>query len=205
MDAVIVVDNAAKQAVVMKRVMPPQRPGSSTQIVETPWALIDAVEKRFGRITFDLAATRENCKVRGTPNAPNERFGPGSPRGEDALVENWLRKRGNSWLNPEFGEIKHYAAKCAETAASIRRANLHDRILFLVPASVGSNWWAEHVDKKALVLFTSPRVTFVSHSSPYPKDLAVCVFSTQDKPGYECWRWDGRVVGETSNGKEKIR
>ena len=46
------------------RVMPAQKPHRSVQVVETPWEFIDAVEKRFGKIVFDLAATLDNCKVR---------------------------------------------------------------------------------------------------------------------------------------------
>ena len=113
-------------------------------------------------------------------------YGPGSVLGEDSLAQDWRALKGNCWINPEFGEIKHYAAKCA------RSKGIGRRILLLVPASVGSNWWAEHVDRKALVLFTSPRVKFVGHVQSYPKDLALCCYATDLKPGYECWRWDGK-------------
>ena len=167
------------------RVMPAQKPHRSVQVVETPWDFIDAVEKRFGKITFDLAATYDNCKVRES-NYRNKgycHYGPGSPLAEDALKQNWGKLKGNLWLNPEFGEIKSWAAKCDATPRVVGR-----NILFLIPASVGSNWWAEFVDRKARVLFTSPRLTFVSHKSPYPKDLGLCVYGA-GPAGYECWRW----------------
>ena len=172
------------------RKMPAQKPGRSEQTVATPFAFIDAVEKRFRRLTFDLAATIDNCRVRFPDvgrSMSRSYFGPASPVGEDSLAQLWARLRGNLFLNPPYGDIKTWARKCHETPRAAGR-----RILFLVPASVGSNWWLDYVHDKALVLFTSPRVTFETHSAPYPKDLALVVFSASDKPGYECWRWDGK-------------
>ena len=40
--------------------MPAQKPGSSKQDYSTPRAFLDAVEKRFGRIKWDLAAHERN-------------------------------------------------------------------------------------------------------------------------------------------------
>lgn len=166
------------------RVMPAQRPGKSIQIVGTPWELIDAVEARFGKIEFDLAATADNCKVRefGKVN-PFKRFGPGSKRGEDALIQDWAALRGNKWLNPEFGDIKSYAAKCFMTLSEKPKGS----IFLLIPASVGSNWWRDYIDGRARAHFLNPRVTFQGHTASYPKDLALIHYG--GKPGYEVWPW----------------
>lgn len=161
-----------------RRLMPAQRPGKSVQIVRTPRDLLDAIEKRFGKLTFDLAATRENSVVPGGCF-----YGSGSLKGTDTLAKSWSDIRGNLWLNPEFGQIKHYAAKCFMTLNEKPRG----RVFLLIPASVGSNWWRDYIDKKAATFFLNPRVTFVGHEFPYPKDLALCVFGAP--PGYECWRW----------------
>lgn len=160
------------------RTMPMQVPGKSVQVVGTPRDLLDAVEARFGRLTFDLAATKENSVT-----GPAYFFGPGSTCGEDALVESWSALKGNLWLNPEFGSIKEWAAKCCMTLSEKPRG----RIFLLIPASVGSNWWAEYVDKKAAVFFLSPRITFKGHTTAYPKDVAICCYGAPY--GYECWRW----------------
>jgi len=148
----------------------------SESSVETPWELIDAVEKRFGKIKFDLAASRANCKARSTKKFFSER--------DDAFKQDWRKLKGNLWLNPPFGDIHPWAAECAEAGKS---SGTH--VLFLIPASVGSNWWAEHVDKKADVHFLSPRVTFVGHTASYPKDLALCRYHRGARGLYECWRW----------------
>lgn len=159
-----------KERILRQKVMPLQKPHRSEQVVVTPDDLMAAVVIRFGRITFDLAASEANTKAK---NYFNE--------SDDSLIKNWNRLRGVLWLNPPYANIKLWAAKCAAWQGI-------GSLLLLIPASVGSNWWAEHVDGRARVLFLSPRVTFVGHSSPYPKDLSLCVFM-HTRPGYECWRW----------------
>lgn len=167
-----------------KRIMPEQKPHRSEQIVETPWELIDAVEKRFKRLSFDLAAGRSNVKVRHPDRGKTIRQSY-FDASQDSLTQAWYRLKGNLWLNPPFGDIAPWAEKCAATG--LGNHGIH--IFFLIPASVGSNWWALHVDKKADVYFLSPRVTFVGHSSCYPKDLALCHYHRGTKGLYECWRW----------------
>jgi DNA N-6-adenine-methyltransferase (Dam) len=177
------------------RVMPAQKPGRSKQDYSTPPAFLDAVRKRFGfkQFDWDLAATKENA----VDNLGGSRcyFGPDHRvvGYRDALASDWFRLRGNLWLNPEFADIGPWAAKCNavawyESEESKRGPGpAGDRVIyFLVPASVGSNWFAEHVDKKALVLFPSPRLSF-DGKNPYPKDVLMACYGL--KPGYACWRW----------------
>ena len=160
------------------RVMPAQRPGRSEQSVGTPDAFLCAVAARFGGLSWDLAADKTNHVTAGW-------FGPGSPYQEDSFSANWRMLAGLCWLNPPYGEIGKWAEKCAaETGPDLPSPA---RVALLVPASVGTNWFAAYVDKKALVLFLSPRLTFVGHTQSYPKDLMLCMYG--DTPGYECWRW----------------
>ena len=131
--------------------MPKQKPGKSEQIVVTPLELVDAVEARFGKLRFDLAATRENCRVR---SDPSRFYGPGSSRGTNSLKKDWSKRKGLCWLNPRYGNIAPWAQKCAETEL---RPNT--KIALLVPASVGTNWWREFVDGNADAYFLSPRMS----------------------------------------------
>jgi phage N-6-adenine-methyltransferase len=156
------------------RFMPEQKPGRSVQEVGTPRIFLDAVEARFGKLEFDLAANIDNSIC-----GPDF-YGPGSFNALDGLSTWWGGKPLNMWLNPPYGNIAPWAAKCA------RDRHPEGRIAF-VPASVGSNWFADHVDGKALVLFLRPRLTFVGHTQSYPKDLILAMYG--EKPGYECWRW----------------
>lgn len=131
--------------------------GGSKQDYETPPDFMDAVVRRYGSIDFDLAAHAGNKKS-------ENYFGPGSPIAEDALAQSWDVIDGNIWLNPPYDRIGPWARRCAMYKGP-------GRILFLVPASVGSNWFANFVYERAMVQLLNGRVTFVGHSQAFPKDL----------------------------------
>lgn len=158
------------------RKMPKQRPATSRQDYGTPSDFLVAVEHRFGRLTFDLACRSDNAKTVG---------GYFFDKGIDALKEPWGldHPEGNLWLNPPYDDIGKWAEKCA--SESVRR---YGQILFLVPASVGANWFAEHVHRKAIVLALSPRLTFEGCTECYPKDLMLCVYG-HGLSGFDTWRW----------------
>ena len=163
------------------RVMPVQKPGKSVQEVGTPREFLDAVEERFGRLRWDLAADETNHVTEGWS-------GPGSTVQPDSLKGAWWAlPEGLLWLNPPYAKIGPWAEKCSRWREVDSWNATRQRIAFLVPASVGTNWFAAHVDRKALVLFLSPRLTFVGHTQSYPKDLMLAVYGA--RPGYECWRW----------------
>jgi phage N-6-adenine-methyltransferase len=149
----------------------------SKQDVQTPEEFILAVEARFGLLKFDLAATDENSQA-------NQHWGPGS-KVPDSLVEDWTLREGVLWLNPPFGDIATWAAKCA---------TCRDRsgwLLFLTPASVGSNWFQQHVVPNAHVIELRDRLTFVGSADPYPKDLLLSCFG-YGMTGRSAWHWDPR-------------
>ena len=146
---------------------------NSLQDVETPADLIAAVEARFGKITIDLAANKSNHKA-------DVWLGPGGVE-PDSLAVDWARWDGTLWLNPPYRNITAWAAKCAKTSTLART------IVMLIPASVGTNWWADYVHEKAMVHFLRPRVIFKGHTQPYPKDLAIVAYGPP--AGYLCWRW----------------
>lgn len=157
--------------------MPAQNPGTSEQAVGTPRPFLDAVERRFGPIRWDLAANAENHVVA-------DWYGPGSPHATDALVMPWWKHGGVLWLNPEFGNIPPFAQKCDEDG---RRGA---RVKMLVPAAVSTEWWFKFVHNRALVLFLRPRIQFIGHDQGFPKDLALCCYGPWVAPGYHTWRWD---------------
>lgn len=153
--------------------MPKQSRTTSRQDYETPPELLAAVERRFGRLHVDLAARADNAKA--PIFAPPER---------DSLSLSWAREFAGKrcWLNPPFANIDPWAEKCASASS----AGLH--IVMLTPASIGANWFAEHVHGKAVVLALSPRITFVGATDPYPKDCMLSIFGL-GVAGFDVWRW----------------
>lgn len=167
-----------------KRIMPVQKPGNSKQDYGTPESFIRAVTNRFGNIDVDLAATYENTKapVWLTPE-------------KDSLTFDWMKFDQGSrfpgarcWLNPPFAHITPWAQKCKEEAA--RGAH----ILFLTPASVGSEWFAKHVWGHAKVYALRPRLVFVGETTPYPKDLILSYFRPNAGEHFELWKWNASQV-----------
>ena len=157
------------------REMPDQKPGNSKQDYGTPLALMMAVRRRFGPVVHDLAATAENTQ------APTF-----YTKEQDSLSIPWrdFKPIGNLWLNPPFNHIAPWAKKCKEESDGRL-----GHILLLVPASVGSNWFVEHVHNHALVLALAPRLIFKGETQAYPKDCILAVFGMGLR-GFDTWRWD---------------
>lgn len=157
---------------------PKQNKGKSNQVVQTPPELLEAIKKQFSVPfwTADLAANADNavCKT--------AFYGPGSPICEDSFKAQWPND-GDLWLNQEFSDIEPWAARCFYV--SQKRAG---RIFQLVPASTGANWFQDYLDGQAHNVFLSPRVQFVGHTHPYPKDLVLAIWSGVCG-GYSTWRW----------------
>jgi phage N-6-adenine-methyltransferase len=152
------------------------RRGQSKQDYATPPDFIQAVVRRFGPLALDLAATASNAK------APLF-----FDIAQDALAQSWHRHahEGQMWLNPPFDSIGPWAKKCAE------ESKLGAAILFLVPASVGSNWFGDFVFQKAHVLFLQGRLHFdpANPAWGYPKDCMLAVYDAAKPCGFEVWRW----------------
>lgn len=165
------------------RKMPRQKPGLSKQDYGTPPEFLQAVKKKFGfkEFAYDLAADKMNRKAK---LFFDER--------DDSLSKDWKKLRGHLWLNPPFANIEPWVRKCSES----RQGN--HVIYFLVPASVGANWFAEWVARPieraemgVNVLFLQGRLSF-DGKAPYPKDCMLIRFSGRSylrESGYEVWNW----------------
>lgn len=159
--------------------------GTSKQDYGTPLEFLQAVKKRFEvkEFSYDLAADKMNRKAK---LFFDER--------DDSLSKDWKKLRGHLWLNPPFANIEPWVRKCSES-----RDARHSRVIyFLVPASVGANWFAEWVAEPVAraemgveVLFLQGRLSF-DGKAPYPKDCMLIRFSGGaylSKSGYEVWNW----------------
>lgn len=155
----------------MSKSGPTIKRGKSKQNIATPWHFIQAVEKKVGeKFAFDLAAERHTAK------AP--KF---FTKEDDAFNHVWSIIPGLIWLNPEFNNISQWALRC--WYASMEQA----RIIMLVPASVGSNWFRDYVYRKCRVIFLNGRITFLGHTIQFPKDLMLCCYGFPK--GFEIWKW----------------
>lgn len=158
---------------------------AENQIVVTPRPFLDAVEKRFGPIVFDLAATAENCVSDG------DYYGPGSHLGEDSLAKGWrIGRPGVRFLNPPFSDrdqpISLWAKRCAEM-----RRPASGPILLLCPAAVCTVWFRTWVAPHAYVLELYPRV--------FGKEIRDCILAVYAPEGYlgrTTWDWQDEFAGK---------
>lgn len=145
--------------------------GKNDGVYRTPDDFRAAVGDRFGWPHVDLACTVAN------------QFGAvGIRHPTDSLAECWQDwvpepARAYGWLNPPYGDIATWARKAAESGA---------RVLMLVPAAVGSNWFRDYVHGHARVYALNGRLSF-DGKNPYPKDCMLCDYG--DEPGLEIWSW----------------
>ncbi len=163
----------------LARVMPRQKRGESEQSVQTPPNFMSAVKRHLciDEFWMDLAAEPHNAVTRLYFD-----------KAQDSLTQPWPVGPKWNWLNPPFANIASWVNKAREEKAR----GVH--IAMLVPASVGSNWWANHVHEEAEVLFLNGRLTFVGHTTPYPKDLALLLYGENRAVGYATWKWKWDVV-----------
>lgn len=161
----------------MSRKVPEQKPGRSEQDVRTPSNFLEAVKAKLYISDFvaDLAASPENTVA--------ELF---YTEADDALIQRWsFGGERWAWCNPPYADITPWVAKAHWEA---KHAGAY--VAMLVPASVGSNWWRDSVHNKAYTLFLNGRLTFVGHTSPYPKDLALLLYTPFLTGGYDIWDWN---------------
>ena len=154
-------------------------PPANRQHWATPECFTEAIARRFGRIDFDLAASPGNTKA---PAFLSEV--------DDSLSVDWTSIKNEdhesarvAFLNPEYKNIEPWAAKLARSCNALPRWTL-----MLVPASVGSLWWAKHVTGK-LYWDGIPRLQFVGAPSVYMKDLALIVAGYGITSGNGYWDW----------------
>jgi len=149
----------------------------SKQDYQTPQDFISAVKNRFGDLIVDLAAGNDNRQCDAYIDYET-----------NSLEQTWSVfnrrvKHGWLWLNPPFRDIAPWVEKCHFEMLG------GARILALLPASVGSNWYRDHVFGKAAELYLNGRLRFVGCKDLYPKDCMLLVWDASAVPGREVWQW----------------
>ena len=156
---------------------PNSNPAIGQQEYRSPRDFLDAVQRKFAtRIVFDLACTDVDRVAPEGFTYPKH----------DALASAWPQTPDGAcaYANPPFAKSGAFARAASESP--------HCRTLMLIPASVGSRWWSESVDGRALVVFLRPRIVFLQpDGEPCPaginRDCALLAFGWP--PGYVCSDW----------------
>jgi phage N-6-adenine-methyltransferase len=176
--------------------MPAQKPGKSKQDYKTPTDFILATKQLLGITYFDVDFAADDT---------NTQAASWLDKDDNSLLPKWDWKdflhEGWGWLNPPYDDIAPWAEKC------LRTSQAGGRIAFLVPASVGSNWYRDfiHDQDGVEVLFLNGRLCFIENwdtllnedgtrmypSKPlYPKDTMLVLYYA-DGRAFDCgiWSW----------------
>ncbi len=153
---------------------PNSAPEIGQQNYRTGQPFLESCCRRFGikEFFFDLACTTQDCiGTEGGFTYPEI----------DALKEDWTflaQLPGTSFFNPPFAQSGAFAAKAASSGA---------HIVGLVPVAIGTQWWQQHVHRKAVVVgvgrlvFNTPEGTPVLGKTGKPqainRDCAVLAYN----------------------------
>jgi phage N-6-adenine-methyltransferase len=163
---------------------------ASSGDIWTPWKFIAAVQKKFGYLDWDLAASEVNRRA---TNWIDE--------AQNSLTVDWHELGGLQWLNPPYSNIAPWAMKCAAQSwrPKVDTINAGAQILLLVPGSIGANWYWNWVEPYADVysigrlVFDNcfDRKTGAPVKTTYPKDLILChYYNRQSYREMKRWRWE---------------
>ena len=125
----------------------------------TPQYLFDDLDKKHGKFTLDVCATKESAKC---VNYFDEEM--------NGLSQTWS---GVCWMNPPYGrQISKWMGKAYEETVIKGNAN---RTVCLIPARTDTAWWHDYAEKGEFY-FLRGRVKFVgaTHgSAPFPSAIVI--------------------------------
>lgn len=126
-------------------------PKGSIPVQESSLDLISAVEKVFGPLTLDLAATDRDHK------APKWI----SPE-QDTFKVNWAEEIGGGigWLNPPPGDLEPWAEKCVEESKQ------GARVLLVAPLEIDGDLFWDYLFSNSVVYVLTPRMSYQGEPTP---------------------------------------
>ncbi len=161
---------------------------NSEQAYRTPPELLAAVERKFGKITFDLACTSEDAVAES---------GFCHDEGVDALAEDWivaLLRDDLAWCNPMWKDAGLYAKRAAELLGM-------RRVLLNCQLAPDSDWYWAYVAPYARVFALKPRVPYLKPDGTpafvdkrgkplgINRPVMVAAYGFGLEPGLTHWEW----------------
>lgn len=131
--------------------------GSKRDDVETPEALYKLLDKEF-------KFNHDPCPLGGKDD----------PKVPDALKSSW---KSRNFINPPFSNIQAFLKKGVKESQKGRLS------VFLIPARVGSKYWAKYVWRFASqIRFIQRGIQFKGYKSISPFPVAIVTFKPYCKP-----------------------
>lgn len=155
--------------------MPPEQcPTKSKQDVSTPPEFLEVVERKWGTIDWDLAASHHNAVC-------SNYF----TRGHNSLSQDW-NVPGLKWCNPPYNQMIDWVKKASEWSML---PNRQGKILLLGPAAIETRWFRFYVWPFSRVHVLVSRIKFVGHANSFPKGLMVAEYGSGWTEELKFWDW----------------
>lgn len=143
----------------------------SKQDHATPPLFLHAVEQAFGaRFLLDLACNKENRKCEAGIMLPENSLELDWVERLEAAKKALFRPAADAWLNPPFRGVEPWMKKCGEESARGMR------IVSLTLSSIGTGWYRDCIEGKALSLVLRKRITFCGQPTGFPKELMITLW-----------------------------
>jgi DNA N-6-adenine-methyltransferase (Dam) len=144
---------------------------ASVQDHATPPLFLHAVEQAFGcRFILDLACNTDNQKCEMGIFLPEDSLQVDWKKRLEAVRTGLMRPNGDAWLNPPFRGVEPWMEKCGRESARGMR------IVSLTLSSIGTGWYRDCVEGKALSLVLRKRITFIGQPTGFPKELMITLW-----------------------------
>ncbi len=146
----------------------------------TPKRFVHAMVQKFGPIEWDLAANAEHTVA---PNFFDIQ--------QDSLAQDWTKCTGLKYCNMPFDRIGPWVEKAHEWKEKLFPIGDAKSLLLLVPGSIDSNWWEEHVHEHCFEWRLKGRVPFYPDKPKwgFPKPLVLLEYHPCVQPGVGYWDW----------------
>lgn len=140
---------------------------TSFQAWRTPDALFQGLNEELGPFDLDVAADAQNCKVYSFFDEDSNALSDGA-KWHGTIV----------WCNPPYADIRPWIDKAEVEVA----AGHCERVVMLVPASVGVAWFT-YAARKHAVDFFDERIRFaLPPIHEVPEELRAKLFTKKGKP-----------------------
>jgi len=172
------VDVREAEAVSRGKIIHGKNKGESETVVRTQPELLAAVEARWGSLTWDLAALPENAVADKYITPWEDSLAPHTEWPLDELP----------WLNPPYDDITPWVRKCD---GYHRAYGPRFEALLLIPAAIGSRWYADHCFNKCETIPLMGRPQFLGYGNGAATDHMILHYGGSDNQltMLEPWDW----------------
>ena len=155
--------------------------GYVAQAAREDWRTPEAVVELL-HLLWDGPPDLDPCSGPGSIVQARRRIEPP----DDGLAETWP---GRVFVNPPFGELSRWAAKCVE-----EKRQRGAEVVLLLPSRTDTRYWHAHVRRAQAICFWRGRLKFLGAPAAAPFPVALAYFGPRPWAFQQVFSAKGMVV-----------